>query len=90
MHSIYLDFDPSPSLKVRGNFLDISKAFHKVWHDGLLYKLESLEISGSLLKLFHSHLNNRQQRVALNCQYSKWAPILAGVPHGSILELLLF
>ena len=90
MHSIYLDFDPNPSLKVRGNFLDISKAFDKVWHDGLLYKLESLGISGSLLKLFHSHQNNRQQRVVLNCQYSKWLPILAGVPHGSILGLLLF
>ena len=90
MHSIYLDFDPNPSLKVRGNFLDISKAFDKVWHDGLLYKLESLGISGSLLKLFHSHLNNRQQRVVLNYQYSKWLPILAGVRHGSILGLLLF
>ena len=90
MHSIYSDFDHNPSLEVRGNFLDISKAFDKVWHDGLLYKLESFGISGNLLKLFHSYLNNRQQRVVLNSQYSKWAPILAGVPQGSILGPLRF
>ena len=90
MHSIYSDFDHNPSLEVRGNFLDISKAFDKVWHDGLLYKLESFGISGNLLKLFHSYLNNRQQRVVFNSWYSKWAPILAGVPQGSILGPLLF
>ena len=51
VHSIYADFDHNPSLEVRGNFLDISKAFDKVWHEGLLYKLESLGISGNLLNL---------------------------------------
>ena len=40
--------------------------------------------------MFHSYLNNRHQRVVLNGQYSKWAPILAGVPQGSILDPLLF
>ena len=64
VHSIYSDFDHNPSLEVRGNFLDISKVFDKVWHNGLLYKLESFGISGNLLKLFHSYLNNRQQK---NC-----------------------
>ena len=90
VHSIYSDFDHNPSLEVRGNFLDISKAFDKVWHGGLLYKLESFGISGNLLKLFHSCLNNRQQRVVLNGQYSLWAPILAGIPQDSILGPLLF
>ena len=90
MHSIYSDFDHNPSSEVRGNFLDISKAFDKVWHNGLLYRLESFGISGNLLKLFHSYLNNRQQRVVLNGQCSKWAPILAGVPQGSMLGTLLF
>ena len=85
VHSIYLDFDHNPSLEVRGNFLGISKAFDKVWHDGLLYKLESFWISGNLLKLFHSYQNNRQHRVVLNGQYFKWAPTLDSVPQGLIL-----
>ena len=57
---IYSDFDHNPSLENRGNFLDISKAFDKVCHDGLLYKLESFGISGDLLKFLDSYLNNRQ------------------------------
>ena len=90
VHNIYADFDHNPSLEVRSNFLDISKAFNKVWHEGLLYKLESLGISRKLPNLFRSFLNDRHQRVVLNCQLSDWAPILAGVPHGPMLGPLLF
>ena len=72
-------------------FLDISKVFNKVWHEGLLYKLESIGISGNLLNLFHSFLNDRYQRVVIiNGQHSDWAPILAGVPQGSMIGPLQF
>ena len=64
--------------------------FDKVWHEGLLYKLESIGISGYLLKLFFSFLNDRYQRVVINGQHSDLAPVLAGVPHVSILGPLLF
>ena len=84
------DFDNNPSFEVRESFLDISKKFDKVWHEGLLYKLESIGISGNLLNLSRSFLNDRYQRVFTNGQHSDWAPILAGVPQGSILRSLPF
>ena len=45
-HEIYESFDANPSLEVRGAFLDISKSFDRVCHDGLLYKLKLLGICG--------------------------------------------
>ena len=46
-------------------------------------ELETLGISGNLLKFFQSFLSDREQRVVLNGQHSKWAPALAVVPHKS-------
>ena len=69
---------------------DISKAFDKVWHQGLLYKLKQSGISGNLLEILTGFLKDRKQRVVLNGQNSLWANIEAGVPQGSILGPLLF
>ena len=41
IHEIQTSFDSNPPADVRGVFLDISKAFDKVWRKGLLYKLKS-------------------------------------------------
>ena len=82
-HEIYNAFDCNPSLEVRGVFLDISKAFDKVWHDGLIYKLKPNGINGDLLRLIENFLSDRFQRVALNGQTSSWNKIKVGVPQGS-------
>ena len=49
--------------------LDISKAFDKVWHDGLLFKLKQNGVAGSVLALLRSYLSNRKQRVVLKGHY---------------------
>ena len=76
--------------EVRVVFLDISKAFDKVWHKGLLYKLQRCGIGGVLLDWFSSYLSDRQQRVVINGENSAWGQIKAGVPQGSVLGPLLF
>ena len=77
-------------LEVRAVFCDISKAFDRVWHTGLLHKLRSVGIGGNLLSWFSNYLSNRKQRVVLPKASSSWSPIHAGVPQGSILGPLLF
>ena len=76
--------------EVRAVFCDISKAFDRVWHAGLLHKLRSIGISGELLKWFSSYFVGRKQRVVLQGVESQWNYINAGVPQGSILGPLLF
>ena len=71
-------------------FLDISKAFDRVWHQGLIFKLKSLGVSDSLSNLIESFLSNRFQRVILNGQTSKWLPVKADVAQGSVLGPLFF
>ena len=51
------------SREVRHVFLDMSKPFDKVWHEGLLFKLKQNGISGQILNLLTSYLDNRKQRV---------------------------
>ena len=52
-------------LNLMASYLDMSKAFDKVWHEGLIFKLKSASISEALLELIKSFLTNRFQRVVL-------------------------
>ena len=71
-------------------FLDITKAFDRVWHPGLLHKLKQFGVTGSLLSWFESYLFNRSQKVVLGGEESSILATNAGVPQGSILGPLLF
>ena len=90
VHEIQSSFDCNPPVDTRAIFLDISKAFDKVWHQGLLFKLKSYGVEGSLFCLLENYLENRKQRVILHGQCSSWKNIVSGVPQGSVLGPLLF
>ncbi|KAL4085157.1 hypothetical protein QTP88_027450 [Uroleucon formosanum] len=71
-------------------FIDISKAFDKVWHQGLLYKLKIINTPNYIFNIISEFLSNRQFSVKINDNFSDFAPITAGVPQGSILGPTLF
>ena len=77
-------------LELRAVALDISKAFERVWHAGLLDKLKSYGISGQVFGLISSFLSNRQLQGVLDGKSSQECPVNAGVPQGSIFGPTLF
>ena len=87
-HEINKSFDDG--YEVRGVFLDISKAFDKVWHNELIYKLKQNGVSGDLMNLIIDFLDARKQRIILNGQYSSWESVKTEVPLLSPLFFLIF
>ena len=88
INDIYQSLDDG--LETRAIFLDISKAFDKVWHEGLLFKLKQNSISGKLLNVITDFLYQRKQRAVLSGQHLSWTNVQAGVPQGSVLGPLFF
>ena len=70
--------------------LDFSKAFDKVPHQRLFYKLSHYGITGSLLKWVESFLTGRSQRVLVDGQASDPAAVTSGVPQGTVTGPLWF
>ena len=89
-YEIYKHFDCNPPADARKIFLDISNAFDKFWHEGLIFKLKTYGLDGDLLKLLMNYLEDCKQRVLLNGQTSSWKNILAGFPQGSVSGPILF
>ena len=90
IHEIQTNIDSKPPVDERGVFLDLFKAFDKVWHKGLLYKSKSYGVEDELQSLFECYLRDWKQRVALNCQNSDRRKINSGVPQKSVLGSVLF
>jgi hypothetical protein len=76
--------------KLGAVFVDIEKAFDKVWHNGLLYKLNKLSIPNVLGKWLKNYLFNRRFLVKVGALFSQEELILNGVPQGSVLGPILF
>ena len=89
-HDIYQAFYGNPSLETRGVFLDMSKAFDKVRHEGLLFKLKRYGANGELYNILKNYLQIRKQSIILNVLYSSWKDVKSGVPQGSVLGPLIF
>ena len=70
--------------------LDISKAFHRVWHVGLLHRLDPYGISGQICGTISSFLRNRWLQVVVDGKSLQEYPVNAGVCQGSILGPTLF
>ena len=71
-------------------FCDISKAFDRVWIQGLIHKLKAYGFAGNILHWISDYLTNRTHQTVLNQCKSVVGKPSAGVPQGSVLGPLLF
>jgi len=76
--------------KACGVYFDISKAFDKVWHKGLIHKLTRLKIPSYLLKFIIDFLSDRKFKVSIGDSLSESGEILCSIPQGSVLGPILF
>ena len=70
--------------------IDFRASFDRVNHQGILYKLCSVGIGGTMLSILTQFLSNRTQHVMVDGCQSKLVNVVSGVPHVSVLGPLLF
>ncbi|GFT26360.1 RNA-directed DNA polymerase from mobile element jockey [Trichonephila clavipes] len=73
-----------------GAFLDVEKAFDRVWHDGLLLKLTELNFPPYVIMIINNFLRNRSFQIRISSTLSRTAYASPGCPQGSLLSPLLY
>ncbi|GFX30156.1 RNA-directed DNA polymerase from mobile element jockey [Trichonephila clavipes] len=73
-----------------GIFLDVEKAFDRLWHNGLIFKMINLNYPPYLIHTISDYLHNRTFQVKIQATISKIGHIQAGSPQGSLLSPILY
>ena len=71
--------------------MDMKKAFNKVSHKRMLWKLEDIGgLKGTLMKWMEDYLQGRQMRTVVRDEQLEWSEVISGVPQGSVLAPVMF
>jgi hypothetical protein len=70
--------------------IDVSQAFDKVWHEGILHKIKKYIFSGSIYKILKSYLENRYFLIKYREEYTPLHSVLSGAPQGRVLGPLFY
>ncbi|GFV26733.1 probable RNA-directed DNA polymerase from transposon X-element [Trichonephila clavipes] len=73
-----------------GLFLDVEKAFDRLWHNGLIYKMINLHFPDYLIHTLADYLNDRTFQIRIDATISRTGQIQAGCPQGSNLSPILY
>ena len=76
--------------KVVSVFFDLTKAFDKVWREGLLLKILESGVSGKMYRWIQCFLHDRSARVKLDGHLSKSVKVRKGVPQGGVISTTVF
>ena len=85
-----MSFGCDPTITATGVFVGIYKAFKKVSHEVILFKLKTYGVNGKILTLLTNYLHERYQRLLLNGQTSSLELVKFGLPLRFVLDPLFF
>lgn len=77
-------------MKIDVALRDVTKAFDKVWHVGLMYKLLQLQLPPPFIRILCSFLRGRAAQIRIGCTIGEPFSLHSGVPQGAVLSPILY